>query len=219
MRLAVLDARCSDRRAAQGPGVFALGASMIANIIPPDEMGTLPDLDGRDVVELGNKKNHAGRYREVYEALGVASYTCIDWNGQDGALPLDLRQPIPEQFHASADVVTNFGFSEHVTEQRPLWENVLRLLRPGGYLCCVTPHYDHWPGHGYWQPTLNWYARFAAHNGLGVEQAYTNRRRERYVECVRLRFDFPGDPEVHLPEQGMRRTTLPFRAEDLERPA
>lgn len=53
-----------------------------------------------------------GSYADTYYRLkGVERYRCIDLNGENGALRLDLS--VPQQLEPS-DLVTDFGTSEHV---------------------------------------------------------------------------------------------------------
>lgn len=179
-------------------------------IIPQDELDTLPDVKDKTVLDLGNKKNKHGLYRTQYLQMGVRSYDCIDWNGQDGAEVLDLRKPLPEPV-LRRNIVTNFGFSEHVTVQAPLWQNILRLV--GDHLVCVTPKPGHWDAHGYWQPDLAWYDELARGNGFAVEVGRINTNRRRHTVCVRLRRQ-KHMPFV-MPKRHMYRTPLEYQAKDL----
>jgi SAM-dependent methyltransferase len=65
------------------------------------------------------------------------------------------------------DIVTNFGFSEHVTDQEAFWRNHHDLCRPGGIMSGVTPapEFGHWPHHGILQPTVEFYRTLAEANG------------------------------------------------------
>src|ERR1041384_5416258 len=81
-------------------------------------------LDGvTSMLELGNKVTGAGLvYKSVFEAMGIR-HVSVDWNGKDGALPLDLRQPLNL---GRFDMVTNFGTSEHVEDnQKAVWRNII----------------------------------------------------------------------------------------------
>lgn len=141
-------------------------------ILQPAESEILAPLvkAGMDVIELGNKKNKRGVYRDWYEGRG-ANYRSLDINGEDGAEAVDFRK---EFFAGNADLVTNIGFTEHVGpewECQPVcWSNVVRLVRPGGVLVNITPQPGHWEFHGMWQPTPEFYAEFAAANNMKVER-------------------------------------------------
>lgn len=145
---------CSVSRMILQPAEFELVVSLVR-----------PDMD---VIELGNKKNKQGLYRTWYEERGT-SYRCLDINGEDGAEVVDFRTDLDI---GDADLVTNFGFTEHVGplwgHQETCWRNVVNLVRVGGYLVCVTPQPGRWPQHGMWQPTLKFYEAFAATNGFQI---------------------------------------------------
>ncbi len=69
-------------------------------------------------------------------------------SGTNGALAIDLRQPIarPELIEAF-DVVTNFGTLEHVDRQYPAWLHTHRLAKTGGLFLHLLPRVGSWPGH------------------------------------------------------------------------
>jgi hypothetical protein len=144
--------------------------SRVESILQPAEKELLEmvELKGKGVVELGNKKNPNGLYREWYTHRG-ASYLCLDINGEDGAFPIDFRKPISL---APGDIVTNIGFTEHVgplwVHQVQCWKNVHSLVKHGGTLVCVTPRPRAWEKHGMWQPHLEFYREFAIANGYTV---------------------------------------------------
>lgn len=160
-------------------------------IIPEDELRALGPVveQGTTILELGNKKNSRGLYRTWYEQHGAA-YTCLDWNGMDGALKLDMRK---RQRLGPFDVVTNFGFTEHVTDQFMCWWNVHEFVKVGGRLVICMPNpgqfnqKPNWELHGYWQPTLEWYQQFVERNGYEAELLEINKRRVRWTVVGRLR--------------------------------
>lgn len=143
----------------------------VDHIIPDAELDLLKRFkwDGVGVIELGNKKNKRGLYRDWYRHYG-AKYLCLDINGEDGAFSVDFRKPLSL---APADFVTNIGFTEHVGpewhHQRQCWKNVHSLVKEGGWLICVTPKPGEWEEHGMWQPTMDFYRGFAFANGLTLE--------------------------------------------------
>ena len=160
--------------------------------LPKNERRALGDLeDVRRVVELGNKKNTTGVYRDWYERRGL-EYVSIDWNGEDGALPLDMRLPIScDDIGGVGDIVTNFGFSEHVAEQEACWRNIHGFV--GKRLCCVTPEPGFWRSHGIpsgfpgiWYPSSDWYRDFADLNGYVMEDIWV----DSHLVCCRMRKEF-----------------------------
>jgi hypothetical protein len=156
--------------------------------LPEDELAALPPhIDpGTLVLELGNKKNVTGLYRDWYLAQGL-NYVCLDWNGEDGAVPLDMRYSIePDEIENGMergfDVVTNFGFTEHVEDQMACWRNVDNFVGEGGWLAICMPIMPHWKGHGLWMPTPEWYHVFADLNQYHIMfEAVWDRKRPTYV--------------------------------------
>ena len=71
----------------------------------------------------------------------------IDLNGKDGALPLDLQEPLPESIGVF-DIIINAGTSEHVKEHEKCFENVDNICRPGGLMFHIVPLVGSWPKHG-----------------------------------------------------------------------
>lgn len=93
------------------------------------------------MIELGNKKTDVV-WKHEFEKMGI-SHTSIDWNGKDGALPLDLTKPI---YIEQADVVTNFGTSEHVLDQEMCFENIHNLSKI--WMVHQVPYVGNWENHG-----------------------------------------------------------------------
>jgi hypothetical protein len=162
--------------------------------IPEDELWTMPDpewFQGKSVLELGNKKNQSGLYRDWYVSNG-AEYQCLDWNGEDGAIPVDMGKPLDDWIGPEtdvlqwADIVTNFGFTEHVfTNQEQAWRNVLALASsPECHLSVVLPFPTHWDHHGVYQPTPGWLEEFVEGNGFKMNTFIVNDNRRRWVTCI-----------------------------------
>lgn len=185
--------------------------------LPPDELAALPEMNMPGfVLELGNKKNSTGLYRDWYHANGI-DYECIDWNGHDGAWKFDMRQPgiwqdICATFHDSRDrfpLVTNFGFTEHVgetlEEQIECWRNVHELVAVGGTLSMCMPIMPYWKGHGRWMPTELWYDEFHQINGYSVERMQTWDRVRPTMVC---RFVKEHAVEFTCPASEIKRSDL-----------
>lgn len=160
-------------------------------MLPEDELWALPltIAPGTTVLELGNKKNSTGLYRDWYNEQGL-DYVCVDWNGEDGAIPLDMRYSLTPDDICRAhpdgfDVVTNFGFTEHVDDQLACWHNVHKFVAVGGTLSICMPMMPDWKGHGLWMPTVDWYFEFAKLNGYEIGLRVWDRQRRTI--CARLR--------------------------------
>lgn len=109
------------------------------------------------IIELGNQHfhtndarmdSHCGTHvaKRWAESLGI-EHVSIDTNGLDGALALDLSKPIYGV--EPADIVTNFGTSEHVgiEGQDQCFANIRDLCKPGGVMLHAIPLVGYWPGH------------------------------------------------------------------------
>jgi hypothetical protein len=152
-------------------------------LIPLQYLEVIGDLEGvSSMLELGNKRGTDHEpYKPYFEALGIR-HVCVDWNGLDGALALDLCQPLAL---GGFDVVTNFGTSEHVADQRACWENV--VLEADRVIASVTPHPGDWPGHGFFYPSSGFYEDLARDNGFDVELLDVIGRPGRRMIRARLR--------------------------------
>lgn len=181
--------------------------------LPPDEIAALPIRMMREfpeqfpaILELGNKKNSTGLYRDWYRvAMPDSVYICLDWNGEDGAVPLDMRYsltaydvvdshaqmnhyPADEKLYRGFPLVTNFGFTEHVDNQMTCWSNVHEFVAPDGWLAICMPLMPEWKGHGLWMPTVEWYREFAKLNGYDIVfERIWPRQRPTFVATMRKR--------------------------------
>jgi len=154
----------------------------ISNPVPADERIIIWPLVGKRMLELGNKKNPDGVYKIYFESIGI-DHTSIDWNGEDGALKLDLRQPIDmEPF----DMVTNIGTTEHVQDQEAVWRNIHNLTKVGGVIASLTPMEGDWWWHGEWYPRSEFFDQFAELNGYRVDYLGIGRQAPNRNICARL---------------------------------
>ena len=118
----------------------------IDEIIPDYCQKYLFPLHGKRMLELGNKKTKGWVWKDYFQSIGI-DHTSIDWNGLDGALPLDLRSPIEMD---PFDMVTDFGTTEHVSKREGVWRNIPNLLKVGGVLVSHGPKHGDWWWHGFW---------------------------------------------------------------------
>lgn len=70
--------------------------------------------------------------KEWLNDQAVAEHVSVDINGLNGALPLDLCQPLPPEFFGRFHVVTNFGTMEHIKNQYQGWKNLFQSVMTGG---------------------------------------------------------------------------------------
>jgi len=147
-----------------------------------------PDCSGLTMLELGNKRTTIDKakgiritWKDYFSAMGVV-HTSVDWNGQDGALPLDLREPLGL---GTFDYVTNIGTSEHVDRQEPVWRNILEAMHVGSILVSTTPLPGDWPRHGFWYPERQFYELLADLNGLEIQDFRIYNERPRRMIGIR----------------------------------
>lgn len=93
-----------------------------------------PTTDGLTMLEFGNQEVYGYepyvRMLDYFKTFGYngssnilkyffeflkIEHTAIDYNGNDGALPYDVREPLKHKL-PKFNVITNVGFSEHVGE-------------------------------------------------------------------------------------------------------
>lgn len=129
--------------------------NFVPKVIPMREFVHLPNLEGKTILELGNKGNKNGVYRDDYLRAGAKSYHSTDLNGLDGAIPLDLRsESAAEQIKEatgmdSFDIITNFGMSEHIPVQRTFYQCMHNLGHIGSIFVHWTPRARMFVEHGY----------------------------------------------------------------------
>lgn len=139
-------------------------------------------LVGSSMLELGNKRNGALTYKAFFKSRGYR-HVSVDWNGEDGALRKDLRQPLNL---GTFDMVCNIGTTEHVEGQEGVWRNICEAMHMGSVLVSLTPMPGHWLRHGLHYPTQEFYQQLADRNGLRVERLYDFGCEGRRNTCTRM---------------------------------
>jgi hypothetical protein len=77
--------------------------------------------------------------RELYEWLGFR-YSAIDIDGSQGSIPLDLNyDEVPAPERGKYQLVTNFGTTEHVTNQLNAFKIIHELTNQAGIMIHVLP--------------------------------------------------------------------------------
>ena len=170
----------------------------------PDEWALYQPLRGTRMLELGGKwcSQASATYKSVFEALGF-EHISVDWNGQHGALRLDLREPQWEDL-GEFDMVTNFGTTEHVDDQSGVWANIHYCTAQGGYYVGQTPYADgrNWWWHGQHYVTEKFYEDFAAMNGWKIERLYVGREEPyRNLYCRMQKLESAA---FHMPQGGIK---------------
>ena len=130
------------------------------------------------VLELGSQnfyQNYGsvryGQYADAYYRLkGIRNYDCIDMNGENSAKVLDLSKPIDSI--GMYDLVTDFGTQEHISPTMDIealyncWTTKYdAALR---HIISVNPKTGHWPKHGAYFFTMDFYRVLARLTGLRI---------------------------------------------------
>ena len=128
------------------------------------------------MMEFGGKVNgEYGTYKAFFEGRGFR-HVSLDWDGKYGALKRDLRNPLWDEF-GQFDMTCNMGCTEHVDNQRGVWENIHHLTKAGGVYVGQTPYHDgkSWWWHGEHYPTEQFFESFAELNGWEIDRLYRDR--------------------------------------------
>lgn len=145
------------------------------------------------VIELGSQNFYSkngtleGYADKFYKGKLNMSYTCIDINGENNAMKLDLEKPI--KHYEKYDLVTDFGTSEHIRSLYQCCANIYSLCKVGGMIICENPKIGNWPGHGYNYRTSRFYEQLAKEMDyeiieLGEEAAMGNYKDGWLIFCV-----------------------------------
>jgi len=124
-------------------------------------------LIGNSMLEFGDKVEGEHVYKDTFAAIGYM-HTSVDYNGNNGAIKLDLRDRF---VLGKFDMVTNIGTSEHVKDRQEIvWLNMVSAVKLWGVLLSATPSPHNWPWHGHWYPTQEFYEELARLNGMEIER-------------------------------------------------
>lgn len=172
----------------------------------PDEWSLFQPLVGNSILELGGKINAPFTYKAFFQSLGYR-HVSIDWNGQHGALALDLRHPLSL---GTFSLITNIGTSEHVDQQEPVWKNLIDACHVGSVLICTTPKPGQWLWHGFYHPHAEFYRELAALNGFDIERLYESGQPPRIMNFCRMvrvearPFAMPDARHMHFNSEATR---------------
>jgi hypothetical protein len=121
------------------------------------EKAGIGSLKGKWLLELGNQRVRANAFvkygtRSILSKMYFMPQGCnhhaIDINGLDGAVPLDMDKPIPiKRFINAFDIITDFGFMEHIDNQDQAWKNIDAMGKPGCVYIHSVPLVGMYPGH------------------------------------------------------------------------
>jgi len=95
---------------------------------------------------------------------GVKEHISIDWNGQNGAVKRDLSLPINEWKHYF-DIITNYGTTEHVTNQYCVFKNIHDFCKKGGVMIHTVPIIGGWKNHCLFHYDTNFFGQLSQKSG------------------------------------------------------
>jgi hypothetical protein len=121
---------------------------------------------GLSMFELGNQRfafpSDYSTGKQYFTERGM-DHTSVDINGEDGALPLDLRCPeLFTEFRCKYDIVTNLGVTEHVEpieKQYECFSIIHDVVKPGGIMIHMVPDVEELDVSGAWHRHCNVYYR------------------------------------------------------------
>ena len=139
-------------------------------------------LEGSSVCDLGNQRAWAllklpipltrkgYLMKDYYQKIKKANrHVSIDLNAREGSLQLDLNKDISiEKSKGPFDLITNFGTSEHVSDQYMCFKNIHRLTRLNGLMYHIVPRIGNWTGHCPYYYDVDFFESLAKANGYKI---------------------------------------------------
>ncbi len=137
------------------------------------------ELKGKKIIELGDQMFFFKEWF-VYEGVQIkffknycdligVQHTSIDIHGGNGVLPLDFQNEVPYLMKGRYDILTNFGFVEHVPDQYAAWKNIHDLVKVGGIIINELPGQPDFPFHqSFPYFTTTFFERFADLTGCEI---------------------------------------------------
>ena len=126
----------------------------------------------RNVLNRHNKttKEEFISAKDFYFAIGFTDYSSIDADGKRGSLVLDMNKILLEQykFNKTYDLVTNFGTTEHIFNQKNTFENIHNLTKKDGYIIHILP-FEGGVNHCYYNYHPNFFYDIALHNNYEIK--------------------------------------------------
>lgn len=123
---------------------------------------------------------------------GGIDVVSIDLNGKDGALPLDLQEPLPSHI-GTFDIIINAGTSEHVDNQEMCFRNINNICRIDGLMFHMVPYIGSWVKHckiHYDEPFFQKLAEKYHYSVVDIHvDDYVGRENKLIFACLRKEYD------------------------------
>ena len=153
------------------PTLFEIGAQEVREEFTLDELKALFE-------EFGNGHNptlreyfdmcQAPTPRKLFSSLGF-EYHCFDIYEGPGITLVDLnRDSVPDEFRGRADIVTNFGTTEHILNQLNCFQFTHDLTAVGGLQWHSVPMSDHFT-HGFFKYDCGFFMSLAQANNYHIK--------------------------------------------------
>jgi len=127
-----------------------------------------------------------------YFEKGGADVVSIDLNGKDGALPLDLQEPLPRSI-GTFDIIINAGTSEHIRKQDECFQNIHNICRIDGLMFHVVPKSGSWSNHGFHHYNVEFFLKLAQKYHYSVVDIriddYVGSQKKLVFACLRKEYD------------------------------
>ena len=100
------------------------------------ELGVTVDRDSSinndDLTKFGKQHGFVSDHR-FFQMFGVSSLSSMDVTDYEGAnIVHDLNYPVPKELWGKFDFIIDGGTFDHLIDIRVAFENVIRMLKPGG---------------------------------------------------------------------------------------
>lgn len=104
-----------------------------------DNSKSILELGAQDLLINGSS---IGYFKNIYANYPIES---LDMNGENGSIQINLAENlVPTKTY---DLITNFGTTEHVSNQYVCWKNIHSLLNVDGIVISEIPEIGSWRGH------------------------------------------------------------------------
>lgn len=154
------------------------------------------------VAELGNQKlRHKKMTSKKWFREQGSKHTSFDMNGEDGAVVIDLCRPLQEKYRNKFDLVTNYGTTEHVENQKQVFWNIHDLVRPRGIMVHSLPLEGYWKNHCPYHYTVDFPRELAEMNGYELVFQEVIRKNGKLLDFILRKSsdkDFVGIPKKSI---------------------
>ena len=110
------------------------------------------------------------KVEDIYKKISINNYSCIDLNGLNNSLKLDLNEDLQSinKIDKKFSLVTNFGTSEHCSNQFNFFKNSHELCKVNGYMIGIVP-FQKALNHGFFNYQPIFFSELAKANNYDLE--------------------------------------------------